>query len=286
MVAADTLAALTWDPQIRGALIVLTAVVILCGSVFMLLATNSGLRIGFLLAAAGLMGWMASMGLIWTIYGIGLKGPTPFWKVEEVVTGDLAELATVEAVEGFPRGWKKLPQGDPVLGDAQGAADKVLSGAGEGEGEGGGHGGGAQEGGGEEGGGAETTVKPIFDSPSDYVVTGGYRKGGEDYYIPGGFLERSRGFLKGWFHKPHYVIVEATPTIELPETGGPPPPPTPDPSAPRTSVIMVRDLGSLRLPSFVLTVFSGLLFGLICHALHRRDKAIRAMRADVVPASS
>lgn len=276
------LAALTWDPQIRGALIVLTAVVILCGSVFMLLSTNSGLRIGFLLAAAGLMGWMMSMGLFWTIYGIGLRGPGPHWKVEEVITGEVAALATLEAAEGFPRGWQKLRTGDPILGDAQASADKVLA-AGGGESEGGDHGGGGAEEGGDE---AAEQFKPVFKTPSDYVVTGGYRKGGEDYYIPGGFLERSKGFMKGWFHKPHYVIVEVAPTVALPETGGAPPPPTADPSAPPTSVIMVRDLGAVRRPSFMLTVFSAVLFALICHALHRRDKEILARRSEVVPAGS
>ncbi|MEA3077950.1 MAG: hypothetical protein QOF60_2858, partial [Actinomycetota bacterium] len=83
------LAALTWDPEIRGMLIVLTAFVLLPGSVYMLLATNTGAKLGFLLAAAGLTGWIAAMAWIWVVYGIGIKGPEPHWVVKEVVTGDV-----------------------------------------------------------------------------------------------------------------------------------------------------------------------------------------------------
>ena len=82
---SQLLAALAWDPQIRGALIVVTAFVILPGSVYLLLATNTGAKLGFLIAAAGFFGWMAVMGWIWVVYGIGIKGDAPTWHVEEVV---------------------------------------------------------------------------------------------------------------------------------------------------------------------------------------------------------
>ena len=48
------LAGIAWDPQIRGALIVLAAVVLLPGTIYLLLATNLGARVGFLVAVAGL----------------------------------------------------------------------------------------------------------------------------------------------------------------------------------------------------------------------------------------
>jgi len=49
------------------------------GSVYMILGTNIGARLGFLVALCGLAGWMALMGGIWWIYGIGLKGADPSW---------------------------------------------------------------------------------------------------------------------------------------------------------------------------------------------------------------
>ncbi len=61
-------------------LIVIISVVTFCGSVYLLLATNLGARLGFLVALTGLAGWMALMGIIWMIYGIGLKGPEPSWE--------------------------------------------------------------------------------------------------------------------------------------------------------------------------------------------------------------
>ena len=61
-----------WEPELRGLLTVIIGTVALCGSVYLLLATNMGIRLGFLVAFAGLFGWMATMGAIWWSYGIGL----------------------------------------------------------------------------------------------------------------------------------------------------------------------------------------------------------------------
>lgn len=276
----ELLAALSWDPQIRGALIVLVSFVILPGSVYLLLATNTGSKLGFLLAAAGLTGWMAAMGWVWVAYGIGIKGDPPTWHVEEVVTGDIAEVGTSEEAAGFPEGWRKLEGGDAILGDARATAEKVLAPVDEpAHGE-------------EEGGEAPPApVKPVFESAEDYVLTGGYARGGENYWIPGGllasesrvgnpgknpfekFVERLK---RGPFHAPHYAVIQVRPVIEQPLLGGPPPKPAPDPTEPPTSVVMVRDLGNLRFPSMMVAVSMSILFGLIANALHRRDKEVVA----------
>ena len=62
-----------------GSLIVIISVALFCGSIYLLLATNLGARLGFLVALTGLAGWMTLLGIIWMIYGIGLKGPDPSW---------------------------------------------------------------------------------------------------------------------------------------------------------------------------------------------------------------
>ena len=41
----------------------------------------------------------------------------------------------------------------------------------------------------------------------------------------------------------------------------------------------VRDLGSTRFPQVMMVLSSGLIFAVACHALHRRDKQIMALRA-------
>lgn len=276
---AQLVAALAWDPQIRGALIVVTAFCILPGSVYLLLATNTGAKLGFLLAAAGLTGWMAVMGWIWVVYGIGIKGDPPTWHVQEVVTGDVAERGTTEEADQFPKGWRKLETGDPILGDATASADKVLapstSPAGHGE-------------------AAAPPVNPVFENLTDYVQVGGYAKGGENYWIPGGGLgsETRVGnpgtnpasklwerLKRGPFHSPHYAVIQVAPIIPQPTISGAPPAPAPDPSKPVVSVVMERDLGNLRFPSLMVALSMSIVFALVANALHRRDKEIMAARA-------
>ena len=86
---------------------VAAAALILPGSVYMLLTTNLGMRLGFVIAMAGLFGWLTVMALVWTVYGIGPKGEAPGWKVKEAVVGDLSNAGT-PALASFPSGWKRL----------------------------------------------------------------------------------------------------------------------------------------------------------------------------------
>jgi hypothetical protein len=85
----DLIAGLAWDPEIRGFLAVLTGVVVLMGSVWLILSTNSGTRLGTLIAGAGFFGWMAIMGSIWWIYGIGYAGDRPVFEEVEIVEGEV-----------------------------------------------------------------------------------------------------------------------------------------------------------------------------------------------------
>ena len=253
-------AALSWDPQIRGFVIFLAGLVLLPGSVYMLLATNMGAKMGFVLALTGLAGWMTIMGATWVVFGIGLKGAEPEWKALEMVTGPESQ-SLLDVMDTFPVGkWKELVPGDAILADAQATADKLLAPASAEESGGGGHGG-------EE----ETAPDPVaerfespFSSTEDYVLLDGYRYGGEDYF----FTLR---------HRPHYVVVRVKPNLfEEPPAGLKP---QLDLTAPTTSVIMIRDLGSLRLPPFLVMVTSGLIFGVCCWNLHQRDKEIMRLRA-------
>ncbi len=94
---------------------------------------------------------------------------------------------------------------------------------------------------------------------------------------------KSKNFFNNWFPWPsptHYAIVQvqAVEQVEVP-FGTTPPPSTADPTKPVVSVIMVRDLGKKRLPSLTLALAAGIVFGITCNALHRRDKASMAARA-------
>ena len=262
--ATTALAALTWDPQIRGFSIVLVAFLILCGSVYMILATNTGAKLGLLLALTGLTGWMTLMGALWTTFGIGLRGDPPSWHVEEIVTGD-GEASTSEELAEFPRGWQKLETGDRILADAQAAADHALSkeaqeaGAG-----GGGHGGEAA------GPAPEPEYAPPFEASDDYVHVAGYRKGGENSFLPGKILEHKDGI----FHAPHYAVVQVRPSLQQVSLDGAPTTPQADPSKEPYTVVMVRDLGNVRQPSAMLMISMGILFGVCCYVLHKRDQEL------------
>ena len=233
-------AALTWDPQVKGGLYVLLSVLILCGSAYLLLSTNVGARLGFLLSAAGLFGFLAVLGIIWWVYGIGPIGPDPAWHSEGIVTGDLARSRN-PALEDFPEDWKRLEVTDPAVADAMGIVDGALVGP-----------------------------RAMFRNSSDYVLIGAFKKGGEDVGPFG--LKVPRPF--DVFHTPHYLVVQVQKALP-PAVGQRP---APDPSAQPAAVVMLRDLGAKRRNPAVFALSSMALFLLFCYKLHVRDKEAAALR--------
>ncbi|MBA2752168.1 MAG: hypothetical protein H0U41_08045, partial [Actinobacteria bacterium] len=122
--------------------------------------------------------------------------------------------------------------------------------------------GGESEGGEEGGGGEEETlrVEPPFEKKTDYRMAETFKTGGENW------------FLLGVRHRPHYVAVQVEPTATAPgEVQGKTP----------TTVIMLRDLGNLRAPSFFFALFSAILFGIFCYSLHYRERQAAATQASV-----
>src|SRR5690606_10785208 len=89
------LAGLDCDVTIRGIAVVAVGTAVLMGSVWLLLATNTGVRLGTLIALAGFFGWMVCMGIIWWLFGgggvIGWQGTPPSWKVLDVNFNELSE---------------------------------------------------------------------------------------------------------------------------------------------------------------------------------------------------
>lgn len=91
------LAAIGFDPEIRGILVVATGVIVLMGSVWLLLATNSGVRLGTLIALAGFFGWMVIMGSFWWMRGIGYVGESVSWQVLDFNRGNIAASSVARA---------------------------------------------------------------------------------------------------------------------------------------------------------------------------------------------
>ena len=274
------LAALSWDPQLRGALILLTGVAILVGSVLLLLYTNLGLKLGVLAAAAALSGLLLMLNIIWLMAPlgtgpIGYKGSNSGWIVKEIVPGDLLKNSAVPAVVGnpsnpnsqFPNGWRPLKTGDPQLASASPAADSALIPP-----------------------AANVTpppptprFPPPFKTTQDYVDVGAWTKGGHNYLVDlFGYkvfwrIRKHQIFIK---HQPHYVIVrvqQALPSVTL--AGAAATLPAPDATKPVYSVVLLRDVGSLRLPPFLLGFGALIVFGVSVEKLHSRDKEIARRRA-------
>lgn len=242
----DLLAAMSWDPTVKGGLYVLIAFLTLCGSSYLILGTNVGSRLGFQLAAAGLFGFMVIIGAVWWAYGIGPKGPAPAWEPRLTVSGDLARTQS-ETLAGFPDDWEKLELTDPAVADAQSVVD-----------------------------GALTAEDGLFESATDYLPVAAYEKGGETYSVLP-FLNFEPFNL---WHRPRYLVVQVQPVREQEATpGGAPPRPEVDPTQAPVAVGMLRNLGALRLHPAIATISSMLIFGLLVYQLHTRDKEAMAKRA-------
>ncbi len=268
-------AALRWDPQLRGALIVLLGAAILIGSVFMLLATNVGIRMGALLAIAGLSGWLVLLNIIWLMAPlgngpIGYKGVAGGWKLEEIVQGDLVTHSAAHAVTGTPgkpqtqfpdprAGWTRLPTGNPLLASAQPVADAALTSSASGG-------------------------TPTFSTTQDYVEVAAYSKGGRNYLVNlFGYkiywrIRRHYVYLK---HQPHYLVIRVQKSVPSVTLGGKAATlPAADATQPLYSVVLLKNDGSLRLPPLLIGGGALILFLVTIERLHHREKEIQRRRAE------
>jgi hypothetical protein len=283
--AMHLLGTLTWDPQVRGFLIVITAIAVLPGTIYLLLSTNVGARIGFLLAIAGLTGWMMLLSLTWTLYGSGMKGRDPSWKVKEVLSS-----AALPTLDGFPTHCPPAPPS--VLGDSTAAADNFITKSGR------------KPKIGPEGPIVKDPTPEELRYPAEYttsdqyVVLGGYEKGGDNcwgpkvsctHHAPKKILFWKIHHKFFFLHSAHYVAVQTRPAVQGPNDpfGNTTYTKDPDTTKPIVTVVVERDLGSVRFPQVMLCLSSAITFFVTCHALHRRDKRIMARRAGgAVPATA
>ncbi len=267
--------AIGWEPEIRGVLTVIIAVAVLCGSVYLIIATNVGARLGFLVALAGLAGWMFLMGIIWMIYGIGMQGRMPSWEAVpgRTVLQDVGALTQAEIFDSRldvpddatpaeqadavaerleEEGWVPLEEADPAFGQAGSEAGVLLE---------------------------ETGAF----AAGDFQVVNVFDRGGERFPKIGDSLD----FL-AFFHRPHYALVQVAPLVPTrEEPGRAPAAPMIDETRSHQYVYMIRDLGTRRQPAAVLTLGSGIIFLTLCWLMHRRERYVRAnLDAKPVPAGT
>ncbi len=270
----SALLAINWQPELRGIIIVIIAVVTLCGSVYLILGTNLGARLGFLVALAGLAGWMFILGATWWTYSKGLLGEEPTWQPVAGKTvireyASLSELGLLEApftptgdftadagsVESLliEQDWAKLDSALPSFQQAASAGTVVIE---------------------------ETKVF----AAGEFQVVNVFDIGGERSPI---LFDGKVDFL-AFFHKPHYVLVEIAPLVpQRTEPGRAPARSVIDTSRPHEYVYMIRDLGSKRVPAAIITISSLVILLLLCWLMHTRDERVRENRsAKALPAGT
>ena len=266
-----SLLAIGWEPELRGLLTVIIGVVSLCGSVYMIMATNLGSRLAFLVALTGLAGWMLLMGMVWWIYGIGLRGPDPSWEpvARAAVPQDVhalgaprgpapnaavaddatpTETAAIVAATFLAQGWDVHDPASPAFGQSQAAATEIL-------------------------------IEEDAFAAGEFEVVRVFDTGGERYPKINDTLD-----FFAFFHTPHYVVAEAAAFEPVRTEPGRAPARTQiDENRQREYVYMVRDLGARRQPPAVLTIGGGLVFLALCYLLNRRDRIRRANLEQPLP---
>jgi hypothetical protein len=237
-----------WDPTILGVLVVLSAVGLFCGSVYLLLGTNLGARLGFLVAGACLTGFMVLLSSLWITTATPLnspKGRPAAWNVIEVV--DDPSESSISEVQNIAE------NGDAVnaeeLAQLRPAVDAALVTA-------------------QAEGGAETEPQEFaeFGRSTDFLTD---FEGFQSFTTGGG----SRNLF---WHYPRYAVVEFCHTLAVePAPGEAPPPPRCDPLTGKRYAVLEYDFGSLRQPPWVYFFTSLVLFGLFLLGLHWYEKDAR-----------
>jgi hypothetical protein len=238
-----------WYPTILGVLVVIAAVTLFIGSIYLLLGTNLGARLGFLVTFTCLMGFLLVLSVLWLTTASPLespKGRVASWSVIENVP-DITKAQT-EAVRDIAKKENKASQTDAsnVLAAVDAALVTKQS-------------------------TPTVTVTPNdnrfakFDDVTQFMVLQTYTLGGSNPQ-----------FWKGQFnHSTKYAVVEYCKTATQTQTFGLPPLPPECASgadAQRGFVVVKYDYGTLRLPPFVVIVITAILFGLGLLALHWREK--------------
>ena len=265
ILAAEAFHKSLWYPTILGVLVVIAAVVLFLGTIYILLGTNLGARLGFLVAFTALTGFMCILSLLWCTTASPLntiKGRIPQWKVQEVIASP--EKSKTTAVHNIKQ--KSNVAAATEAANVKAAVDAALV--------------------------TKVSTPTIKYTPNDnryakfqdvtkYTILQTWEVGGS-----------KPQFWKGEFtHNPQYAVVQfcqVQDTSASQPFGLPPLPPQCDNSAGAVSgyVVLYRDLGSLRVPAFVAFFISLILFGLGLLALHWREKDQHALEEEAKAAAA
>jgi hypothetical protein len=246
-----------WYPTILGVLVVVAAVVLFVGSIYLILGTNMGARLGFLVTFTALMGFMVVLTSLWITTASPLntlKGSVPKWEIKEVVPS--LDKATVSEVRNIRQEGSKVSAIEAANVKAavdEGLVTKVSNAVEEFT--------------------PEDNKFAIYEDVTKYLVLSTYEVGGSN-----------PSWLDFQFtHTPRYAVVKFCGTDQTPIVFGTVPP-APECAAAGSEeaadngfVVLEFNLGDVRFPPIVAFASATLLFVLGLLMLHWWEKDRKAI---------
>ena len=247
-----------WNPTIVGVLVLISGVTMFCGSVYLLVATNTGGKLGFLIAVSAITGLMTLLSLLWWTTSTPLNSPrgrTAEWKTIEVLKSpsesDIDAVASIES-DGSKNTVEDLAEFQPPADAALINPDEVEL---------------------EEG--VEPSEFARYADATEFLLSvenPGFQTGG-------GFeLDLNAIPPKLGIHEPKYAAIEFCQTVTQDLAPGETLGDQECEDGTTEFLIMERDLGSLRLPPVSyffasLIMFGVCIFGLNWYEKDRREAA-------------
>jgi hypothetical protein len=235
MLAAEAAHKLDFADQLRGYGVAIFAVGLFCGSIYLLLATDLGGRLGFMVAFTGVTGFLMLLALIWFTNFTplnALHGPPPTWKVKEVVDDPKgAKISNVREIED-----KGTKLSEAEQGEIKASVDAAVT--------------------------TENSPYLLYTAITEYIVVDAERIGG------------GKSGPLGLKHKPLHAVMAIQDTKKVqPVPGQAPPPAEADPAAKPHYVVLERDLGALRQPPLFMAAGFGILFVIALIVMHNSERA-------------
>ncbi len=263
-----------WYPMILGVLVVASAVGLFTGGTYLLVATNTGARLAFLIVGAALFGMLMLVSALWWTTASPLntlKGRIPGYEINESIAGDDFARSKIEAIQTIgPKNKLDLAETTNV----KAAIDTLVLIP-------------------KSSGGVPAELPnefQTFESSTDYLVAAAYSTGGGAWldknspYLHLGDIKVSTDASFPWVHVtahvPSYSVAVLCPIdIEAQQVpfGDPIPEPTCDPDKQATTIVLEKDLGSLRFPPFMVMISSGIMFALFLLGLHWRERDLQEL---------
>jgi hypothetical protein len=256
-----------WYPTILGVLVVVAGVVLFVGSIYLILGTNMGARLGFLVTFTALMGFMVVLTSLWITTASPLntlKGSVPKWEIQQVVPSlKQAKVAEVRKIHDQGHKVDAIEQANVKAAVDEGLVTKENT--------------------------AIETFTPednkfaIYTLVTDYLVLSTYEIGGS-----------KPSWLDFQFrHTPRYAVVQFCGVAPNTQPFGVAPdtpacaPDGSDEAAHNGYVILEFNLGDVKFPPIVAFASAALLFtlGLLGLHWHEKDRKALAARANAAAAA-